>query len=96
VITSSNQVMAETGVRQYWIVDDYFAPGERNVSWLGSQVIKYHRTIEAYFLGLQKANLVVESLRESCPQPELFTDEVLYARRKRIPLFLLMKARRPS
>lgn len=96
VITSSNQAIAETGIRQYWIVDDYFALGERNLSWMGSQVIKYHRTIEAYFLGLQKAGLVVESLRESSPKPELFTDEALYARRRRIPLFLLMKARRPA
>jgi SAM-dependent methyltransferase len=95
VITSCNRAVEQTGIRQDWIVDDYFDEGQRNVNWLGSEVIKYHRTIESYFRGLQKAGLIIETLRESCPQPELFHDDALYARRKRIPLFLLMKAQRP-
>jgi SAM-dependent methyltransferase len=95
VITSCNRSVEATGIRQDWIVDDYFEVGERNVKWMDSEVIKYHRTIENYFLGLQKAGFTVQSLRESSPQPALFNDEALYARRKRIPLFLLLKAQRP-
>lgn len=96
VITSCNRGLVETGIRQDWVVDNYFDVGERNVTWMGSEVIKYHRTIEDFFLSLQRAGLTVEALRKSCPQPELFDDEALYSRRKRIPLFLLFKARRAS
>jgi hypothetical protein len=64
---------------------------------MGGQVIKYHRTIEDYFTGLQRAGFVVESLREAEPQQEWFTeDEETYQRRKRIPLFLILAARKAS
>lgn len=96
VISSCDRAIRETGIRQAWIVDDYFDEGERNVAWMNSEVIKYHRTIENYFLGLQKAQFMIESLRESAPQKENFNDDALYARRKRIPLFLLLKARRSA
>ncbi len=94
VITSSNHSATATGKRHDWIVDDYFVTGPRNVSWMGSEVIKYHRTVEDYFSGLQQAHFAVEQLRESRPRPEMFADEALYARRQRIPLFLMLAARR--
>lgn len=42
-------------MRQEWIVDRYFDVGQRVTHWLGDQVVKYHRTVEEYFLGLQTA-----------------------------------------
>jgi hypothetical protein len=39
---------------------------------------------------------VVESLREARPRRELFLREETYTRRRRIPLFLLMAARKPG
>jgi SAM-dependent methyltransferase len=95
VITSCDRARAGGGVRQEWIVDDYFAIGQRVTHWLGGYVIKYHRTVEAYFLGLQQAGFVVERLRESRPERHRFTDEATYHRRKRIPLFLFLAARKP-
>lgn len=91
VITSCDRGWQQEGPRQDWLVDNYFDSGERITSWMGGQVIKYHRTIENYFTGLQHAGFIVESLREAEPQRERFKDdEATYQRRKRIPLFLIM------
>jgi SAM-dependent methyltransferase len=90
VITSCDRGWQGNGPRQDWLVDDYFDTGQRITSWMGGQVIKYHRTIEDYFVSLQRAGFLVESLREAEPQHERFENEVTYQRRKRIPLFLVM------
>ncbi|MBZ0281363.1 MAG: class I SAM-dependent methyltransferase [Anaerolineae bacterium] len=94
VITSDNSAATETGIRYNWIVDNYFVTGQRDVRWMGSQVSKFHRTIQDYFVGLQRANFTIEQLREPHPQLEFITDNELYNRRLRIPLFLLLSARR--
>ena len=91
VITSCDRGWQGNGPRQDWLVDNYFHPGERITSWMGGQVLKYHRTVENYFTGLQHAGFVVESLREAEPRREHFIeDDDTYQRRKRIPLFLIM------
>jgi SAM-dependent methyltransferase len=84
----------QSGERQAWIVDDYFVVGRRVTTWMGAEVVKFHRTVEGYFAALQAAGFAVESLRESHPQRDHFTDEALYARRQRIPLFLFLAARK--
>ena len=58
-------------------------------------MVKYHRTVEEYFLGLQTAGFVVECLRESRPERQWFVHEETYQRRTRIPLFLFLAARKP-
>lgn len=96
VLTSSNAAATASGRRYEWIVDDYFNTGARNVTWMGSAVIKFHRTVEDYFTALQQTGFTVEQLRESRPRPENFTDAELYERRTRIPLFLFLAARKPA
>jgi SAM-dependent methyltransferase len=90
VITSCDRGWQRNGPRQDWLVDGYFDTGQRITSWMGGQVLKYHRTIEDYFVSLQRAGFLVDSLREAKPQREQFEDEGTYQRRKRIPLFLVM------
>jgi len=90
VITSCDRGWQRDGPRQDWLVDDYFNTGQRITSWMGGQVIKYHRTIEDYFVSLQRAGILVASLREAVPQRELFESADIYQRRRRIPLFLIM------
>ena len=58
-------------------------------------MVKYHRTVEAYVLGLQTAGFVVERLRESRPERQWFAHEETSHRRTRIPLFLFLAARKP-
>ncbi len=69
--------------------------GLRVTSWLGGRVQKYHRTVEDYFMTLQRSGFSIEHLRESCPQREHFQDEQTYARRRRIPLFLFLTGCKP-
>jgi SAM-dependent methyltransferase len=95
VMTCSQRGAQESGVHYDWIVDDYFVTGRRVKQWMGSEVVIYHRTVEDYVLGLQGAGFVLEALRESRPQPELFSDPALYARRLRIPLLLFCAGRKP-
>ena len=76
-------------------MDDYFETGPRVTNWMGGEVIKYHRTIEDYFVALRAAGFVVDALRESRPQRAQFQDEARYKRRKRIPLMLFFSAHRP-
>lgn len=90
VITSCDRAWQGNGLRQEWTVDNYFNTGQRITSWMGGQVVKYHRTIEDYFVGLQRAGFVVETIREATPQRERFEQEAAFQRRQRIPLFLIM------
>jgi SAM-dependent methyltransferase len=94
VITASDKSRAGGGKRLDWIVDDYFVPGPRSVYFMGAQVEQIHRTVEDLFGTLQRSGFVVEQLRESSPRPEQFTDQALYARRQRIPLFLFLAGRK--
>ena len=95
VITSSAIAAQDSGLRQNWTVDDYFNTGPRVTSWMGGKVLKHHRTVEDYFAAANASGLVVEALREARPRREHFTDEALFNRRQRIPLFLIMAARKP-
>ena len=91
VITSTLQ---PSGTRTNWIVDQYFVEGYREQQWLGGSVKKMHRSIESYYMALQKAGFHVEHLRESAPQRQYFVNEETYLRRQRIPLFLFLSARK--
>jgi SAM-dependent methyltransferase len=96
VITSCSRAWSGEGVRQDWLVDDYHRPGRRETRWMGQEVVKYHRTVEEYFAALQQAGFLVEALREARPRRAAFLREETYQRRLRIPLFLLMAARKPT
>lgn len=91
VITSSNEALKSTSLRQSWIVDNYFVRGKRVIDWMGDKVCIYHRTIEDYFHEFQKTGFNFVRLKESEPQKHLIEDEALLARRKRIPLFLFFE-----
>ncbi|MBT9457050.1 MAG: class I SAM-dependent methyltransferase [Burkholderiaceae bacterium] len=92
VITSCNEAMRDTALRQDWLVDNYFNTGQRVNDWMSASVIKYHRTIEDHFHALQCSGFRVEALRESRPVRQHFASEDDFVRRHRIPLFLFMTA----
>jgi len=95
VITSCDRGWKGRGPRQEWIVDRYFNTGRRVTSWMGGEVVKYHRTVENYFGGLQRAGFLVESIREAEPQRAQFKRHTrTYRRRQRVPLFLIMAGRK--
>lgn len=92
VMTCHNESLEKSGKRSNWIVDNYFRTGQRQAKWMGKDVIKYHRTIEDFFLILQHTGFTILSLRESKPRPENFHDPSEYQRRQRIPMFLFFSA----
>ncbi len=96
ILTSSVESMTTNGKRTNWLVDHYFYSGKRVEPWIGEQVIKFHRTIEEYFVTLQKSGFVIEGLKEATPVKENFNRIEEYERRMRIPLFLLFSCRKPS
>lgn len=96
MITSCDRGWTAGTPRQDWVVDNYFTTGLRVTHWLGGTVQKYHRTVEDYFHLLQQAGFIIEYLREARPQREQFHDLQTYERRKRIPLFLILAARKPA
>lgn len=96
VITSCNRALDGGGLRQEWIVDDYFVTGERIVDWMGGRVVVYHHTVEDFYGALLGAGFMIEALREGRPSRENFEHEPTYQRRLRIPLFLIMAARKPA
>jgi len=53
-----------------------------------------HRPVEAYFMALEKAGLLVEALREpGVPESAIHSEEG--RRWRRVPLFLHLRALRP-
>ena len=90
VITSCDLSCDDVDTGQNWVVDNYFNRGKRVTRWLGANVVKYHRTVEDYFLALQAAGFTVESVRESNPVRSNFRSDETFVRRLRIPLFLFM------
>jgi SAM-dependent methyltransferase len=93
-VITSNFASLATGRRTTWLVDDYFKSGARTHTWLGHEITKYHHTLEEYFDLLTNAGFELERIRESRPQLENFVSREEYERRLRIPLFLLIAARK--
>lgn len=94
VITSHDARASTNELRTNWVVDDYFVGGPRQQDWLGGTVVWHHRTIEDYVTELGRAGFALTALRECPPQRERFDDAGEFARRSRIPLFLLLAAAR--
>ena len=92
VITSSDLACDEAKQRPAWIVDNYFSRGRRVTRWRGADVVKYHRTVEDYFVALQGSGFRVESVRESNPVRSNFQSDETFLLYRRIPLFLFMAA----
>lgn len=93
VITSHDNRVP--GRRTNWTVDDYFETGERQRSWFGGEVTWHHRTVEQYLTAVLEAGFTLEAVSECEPdQRRLSDDPDELARRRRVPLVLLVSARR--
>ncbi|MEW1960732.1 class I SAM-dependent methyltransferase [Kineococcus sp. NPDC059986] len=94
VLTSPISVPPSTERRTDWTVDDYFSTGARQRSWMGSRVTWYHRTLENYVTSLAANGFALSQLRECAPEPQRFVDadDPELARRRRVPMFLLLAA----
>ncbi|WP_131537941.1 class I SAM-dependent methyltransferase [Pedobacter nototheniae] len=78
----------------HWAVDRYFTEGIRKTSFLGEEVIKYHRTLTTYIASLLKAGFEIIDLVE--PQPNEESLETIPAMKDELrrPMFLIVSARK--
>jgi SAM-dependent methyltransferase len=98
VITSCAAGWSPSTPRTSWVVNQYFATGRRETSWLGGRVVKYHRTVEDYvaLVLVQQAGFRLERLREGRPELARMPSQAEFERRHRIPLFLVIAATREA
>lgn len=82
----------DSGVRRHWPVDGYADEGPRQTNWLGSPVIKQHRTIASYANALIGAGLTIARLEEPVPDADFAAANPRLADETRRPPFLLVKA----
>lgn len=78
----------------HWPVDRYYTEGRREATFLGEQVVKYHKTLTTYLNGLLRAGFEITEIHE--PQPsEQMLDTVPGMRDElRRPMMLLVAARK--
>lgn len=79
------------GAKTHWPVDHYFEEGERRTSFLGSEVIKYHRTIASHFQMLQAAGFMIEALVEPTPTLEMI-NQMGWQDELRRPMMVIFRA----
>jgi SAM-dependent methyltransferase len=98
-----------TGKRLHWNIDNYFERSTRTTEWSmqnGKAIVttSRHRTVQDYFDALASSGFAVERLVEPEPRTDLVAGnkenarplQEHYARAKRIPIFILFKAKKPN
>jgi ubiquinone/menaquinone biosynthesis C-methylase UbiE len=93
------------GKRLHWNIDNYFVRSVRTTQWKtqNGRIIETssrHRTVQDYFDALTTSGFLVERLVEPEPTDKTPLDNLAstehYSRAKRIPIFILFKARKPA
>jgi ubiquinone/menaquinone biosynthesis C-methylase UbiE len=80
----------------YWPIDDYWREGKRETRWFVDGVIKHHRTVETYVMGLLRAGFALTALREPLPIEGAETAVPELDLHRRRPPFLLLAGDRRS
>ncbi len=76
---------------QHWPLDDYFHEGKRKTEFLGSQVIKYHRTLETHISTLLSEKFEIRSLSEPKPSDQM-VEKMGWHDELRRPMMLIITA----
>ncbi|KFF24641.1 class I SAM-dependent methyltransferase [Chryseobacterium vrystaatense] len=74
----------------YWPVDRYFIEGKRDTSFLGENVIKYHRTLTTYLNSLLKQGFKINEITEPEPSTEMLNEFSEMKDELRRPMMLLI------
>ena len=97
-INSCGQFEASTADARFVVSGDYLRPFRYSETverdGLSMTFHSEHRPIEAYFVALEQAGLLVEALREPSV-PDQALDSPAGRRWQRLPLFMHLRARRP-
>ncbi|MEL0629873.1 class I SAM-dependent methyltransferase [Psychromonas aquatilis] len=76
---------------QHWPLDNYFHEGERFTSFLGTNVVKYHRTVETHIKLLLTHGFEITALLEPTP-PKTLIEKMGWESELRRPMMLIIKA----
>ncbi|ANH82267.1 SAM-dependent methyltransferase [Niabella ginsenosidivorans] len=79
----------------HWPVDWYQQEGVRHTSFLGQQVIKYHRTTATLVNTLITAGFMIMNIAEPQPAPEMISRYPEMIDEIRRPVFLMIAAQKP-
>lgn len=82
----------ENGRKLHWPVDNYFNEGEREASFLGEAVTKYHRTITSYVSALLRNGFEINALQEPQPTEEMLEQNPEMADELRRPMMIIISS----
>lgn len=82
----------EQGNRLHWPVDRYFDSGLRKATFLGEEVVKYHKTLTTYINGLIQGGFEITGLIEPEPNEEMLETIPGMKDELRRPMMLLVSA----
>lgn len=88
---SSQDWYYENNKIKHWPLDNYFLEGERKTIFLGSEVIKYHRTIETQISTLLSEGFEIRSVLEPKPSDEM-VEKMGWHDELRRPMMLIITA----
>lgn len=88
---SSQDWHYEDAIIQHWPLDNYFHEGERTTRFLGSAVIKYHRTIETHLSTLLSEGFEIGAVLEPKPSDEM-VEKMGWHDEQRRPMMLIVTA----
>ncbi|TDS64348.1 class I SAM-dependent methyltransferase [Myroides indicus] len=87
---SQDWIYDGTGNKLHWAVDRYFNEDKRNTSFLGKNVLKYHRTVSTYLNELLKQGFKIIEIKEPIPDAELLKNIPEMKEELRRPMMLLI------
>jgi Cyclopropane fatty acid synthase and related methyltransferases len=68
---SQDWIYNKAGDKSHWPVDRYFFEGKRKTSFLGENVLKYHRTVSTYLNVILKQGFKIVEVNEPIPNDEM-------------------------
>ena len=72
-------------------VDNYYYEGRRTAHFLGEEVIKYHRTLTTYLMGLLQNGFAITAVAEPMPPQEMWDIPGMKDEMRR-PMMLIIRA----
>ncbi len=84
----------EEGSKLHWPIDNYFMEGIRKSSFLGKDVMKYHKTLTTYINGLIINGFEITNLIEPMPEETMLVDNIEMQDELRRPMMLIISAKK--
>ena len=81
----------ENGKILHFPVDNYYYEGQRTAHFLGEEVIKYHRTLTTYLMGLLQNSFAITAVAEPMPPQEMWDIPGMKDEMRR-PMMLIIRA----